>query len=159
VAKGVKLGVGKAWISLDSLVRIQTYQWVTSDFLRNFFHARSWSSDRVEPLLSDGRSAVHTTRAIRRQDIPGVEIKILSFNLRPVVRQSQSPSILRPLTVSGKILSVILISRIQGDGVDGAAAQRFRRGQFAAASLEARAIGFGWTAPAGWAARSGFVEC
>jgi len=49
------LGVGKAWISLDSLVRIQTYQWVTSDFLWKFFYARSGSAERRPPLLS-GRS-------------------------------------------------------------------------------------------------------
>jgi hypothetical protein len=30
-------GVGKAWISLDSLVRIVTYQWVTRDFRLKFF--------------------------------------------------------------------------------------------------------------------------
>ena len=36
----VKSGVGKAWISLDSLVRIETYQWVTSDFLLKFFDGR-----------------------------------------------------------------------------------------------------------------------
>jgi hypothetical protein len=35
--KGVRLGVGKAWISLDSLVRIEPFQWVTGDFLRKFF--------------------------------------------------------------------------------------------------------------------------
>ena len=35
--KGVKSGVGKAWISLDSLVRIETFQWVTSDFRWNVF--------------------------------------------------------------------------------------------------------------------------
>jgi hypothetical protein len=40
--KGVKSGVGKAWISLDSLVRIETFQWVTCDSLRKFFHARPW---------------------------------------------------------------------------------------------------------------------
>jgi hypothetical protein len=31
------LGVVKAWISLDSLVRIETYQWVTGDFQRKIF--------------------------------------------------------------------------------------------------------------------------
>jgi hypothetical protein len=31
VAKTQALGVGKAWIFLDSLVRILTYQWVTGD--------------------------------------------------------------------------------------------------------------------------------
>jgi hypothetical protein len=31
------LGVGKAWISLDSLVRMETYQWVARDFRRKFF--------------------------------------------------------------------------------------------------------------------------
>ena len=35
----VRLGVGKAWISLDSLVQIETYQWVTGDFLRKYFRA------------------------------------------------------------------------------------------------------------------------
>jgi hypothetical protein len=50
----VKLGVGKAWISLDSLVRIEPFQWVTSDFLRNFFHARSWSLRRARRFLSGG---------------------------------------------------------------------------------------------------------
>jgi Multicopper oxidase len=29
--------VGFSWISLDSLVRIQTYQWVTKDFPRKIF--------------------------------------------------------------------------------------------------------------------------
>jgi 5-hydroxyisourate hydrolase len=31
--------VGKAWISLDSLVRIESYQWVTQDIRRNNFRA------------------------------------------------------------------------------------------------------------------------
>jgi hypothetical protein len=31
------LGVGKAWISLDSLVRIETYQWVTRISPESFF--------------------------------------------------------------------------------------------------------------------------
>jgi hypothetical protein len=30
-------GVGLPWISLDSLVRIETYQWVTRDFVNKFF--------------------------------------------------------------------------------------------------------------------------
>jgi hypothetical protein len=31
------LGVGLSWISLDSLVRIETFQWVTRDLSRFFF--------------------------------------------------------------------------------------------------------------------------
>jgi hypothetical protein len=31
--------IGFPWISLDSLVRIETYQWVTRDFQERFFHA------------------------------------------------------------------------------------------------------------------------
>jgi hypothetical protein len=31
------IGVGKAWISLDSLVRIETYQWVTQLFPASLF--------------------------------------------------------------------------------------------------------------------------
>jgi hypothetical protein len=31
--------VGKAWISLDSLVRIETFQWVTLDFRGKKFRA------------------------------------------------------------------------------------------------------------------------
>jgi hypothetical protein len=44
---------------LDSLVRIETYQWVTSDFLRNFFHARSWSLGGVERPLAGGSLCHH----------------------------------------------------------------------------------------------------
>jgi hypothetical protein len=29
--------IGFAWISLDSLVRIETYQWVTMDFRKGYF--------------------------------------------------------------------------------------------------------------------------
>ncbi len=36
-AKILGLGVGKVWISLDSLVRIGTFQWVTRDIRRNIF--------------------------------------------------------------------------------------------------------------------------
>ena len=37
--KPLVLRVGKAWISLDSLVRIETYQWVTRDFRWKKFRA------------------------------------------------------------------------------------------------------------------------
>ncbi len=45
----VKSGVGKAWISLDSLVQIEPFQWVTSDFREKFFCPLFWP---VEPALA-----------------------------------------------------------------------------------------------------------
>ena len=40
--------VGFPWISLDFLVRIETYQWVTRDFRENNFHAPSLASRAPE---------------------------------------------------------------------------------------------------------------
>jgi hypothetical protein len=40
VWKPVVLGLGFSWISLDSLVRIQIYQWVTTDLRWKIFSGR-----------------------------------------------------------------------------------------------------------------------
>ena len=53
--KGPPIGVGKAWISLDSLVRIETYQWVARDFPQKFF---------LGPFLPDGRRATPRNRSL-----------------------------------------------------------------------------------------------
>jgi hypothetical protein len=92
-AKRVKVGDGKAWISLDSLVRIETYQWVTSDFWWKYFctpFPAVWAA-RAPPV---GRfAAVHAARSIPRQDVLGVDVNDCLLQSRPVVRQSRSPSI------------------------------------------------------------------
>jgi hypothetical protein len=61
-------GIGIPWISLDSLVRIATYQWVARDFPRKFFRepglgARSWKGSR-DRGHSEGRD-VHGARLIQ----------------------------------------------------------------------------------------------
>jgi hypothetical protein len=88
---------------LDSLVRIEPFQWVTSDFLREVFCARFLVIKAV------GRFAPLSTPAADGAIFPESRSEIFSFNLSPVVRQCQSPAILRPSRGSGKKLSVILI--------------------------------------------------
>ena len=65
--KGVRSGVGKAWISLDSLVRIEPFQWVTRDFRKKNFRGpfSGRQSDVRRPL--SGRFAVHTAFPMRRR--------------------------------------------------------------------------------------------
>jgi hypothetical protein len=46
LGKPTILGIGKAWISLDSLVRIETYQWVTRLFPEIFFPPASGGAKR-----------------------------------------------------------------------------------------------------------------
>jgi hypothetical protein len=61
------LGVGKAWISLDSFVRIETSQWVTRDSAKNFSPAparpRSRNARAVEVIRKGG--IVHGTSLTR----------------------------------------------------------------------------------------------
>jgi hypothetical protein len=56
-----------------------------------------------------GRFAPRSTPAADGAIFPESRSEIFSFNLSPVVRQCQSPAILRPSRGSGKKLSVILI--------------------------------------------------
>ena len=56
--KPLFMGVGIPWISLDSLVRIETYQWVARDFPRKFF---------LEPCLgARGRNGLLRSRPFGR---------------------------------------------------------------------------------------------
>jgi hypothetical protein len=49
------MGVGKAWISLDSLVRIVTYQWVTMEKRKNFFSIAFVVAKEPSKRLAGGR--------------------------------------------------------------------------------------------------------
>src|ERR1700733_11826779 len=52
--------VGFVWISLDSLVRIETYQWVTRDFRWKFFYSRfspAFIARSRELLILEGEGA------------------------------------------------------------------------------------------------------
>ena len=53
-------GVGKAWISLDSLVRNEPYQWVTRDFRWKIFPLASspkWRRGYAKPPKLEGEGA------------------------------------------------------------------------------------------------------
>src|SRR5262249_47763995 len=89
--EGSNWGVGKAWISLDSLVRIETFQRVTGDFLRKFFctpfRVKRSGGRRSSRAI---RVTVHTVFPIGQLDIPGVRVlDFVSFN-PGVLRQSRS---------------------------------------------------------------------
>ena len=87
-------------------MRIVTYQWVTSDFRRNYFHTRFLviKAARAAPV---GRfAALSTPHALPDGKIFSEPRQgILSFDLSPVVHQSQSLAIMRSPRVSGKKLS------------------------------------------------------
>jgi hypothetical protein len=75
---------------LDSLVRIEPYQWVTSDFLRKFFHAR-FLVIRAGCGAPVGRLAPPSTPPALFDAAILSELRsgIFSFNLSLIVRQSQ----------------------------------------------------------------------